>query len=347
MNSFISSFKPVLLGLAIILCIEAFLAYYPAIQQRYNTNLLVLAPVQKERITRVFIVEKLNHLKDIPARYIQVGDSSGYYGVVPNVIMEALSASDDEAWLNFGCCGLAGFKGYRELFDIVAAAQSRPGYMVVAMTPYYSPRKEHEEGDLAKSLEDAANPYLLHFQSGGLRLALTNWLYQGVWADTFIKARTDTYWGKDITELSIGFESLKQNYGWTPHPAKPIPVPTDACELELENTSFINQLVFRHPESMFLHELETSYQFARKRGYGFILVVNPVPCTTHNSTSADAFHAMVRQFAAAHPDAIIPFMEIRTYPANLFRDKWHLNQEGAYANSREIGESLKPLLDPH
>lgn len=346
MNSFISNFKPFILAALFIFGIEALLPFIVSIPQQYNTNLLALAPVEKEKITRIFITEKLNGLQHIPARFIQLGDSSSYYGIVPHDVMRQLKGGDVEAnnWLNFGCCGISGFRGYRALFEQVSRTQPQAEYMVIAMTPYYSPKEEYETGNLAESIEDAANPYMPKFYSGGLRLSLTNYLYRGMWQDRFLESRTDTYWGKTITQLQQGFAKQPESLGWVIHPAEPIDVPTDACEFELEKTTGLNKIVFNEPDSLFLRELITSYKTATKLGYKFILVTNPVPCSSKNSSSANAFNNIITEFSKLYPDAIIPFKAIRIYPKSLFRDQWHLNEKGAHANSEEIGKALKPLL---
>jgi hypothetical protein len=337
MTSFISSFKPLLLALLIVAAIEVLVRAIP-ISQDHNSELLALAPQQNERITGIFLNEKLVALGSIPARYIQVGDSSGFYGINPAEIDLA------GTWLNFGCCARAGFNGYRTYTDEILrrqrAAGAAPEYLVLAMTPYFPPIAEFEAGEDAKLLSAAFGPWARPTSwLTGLRLPLTNMLYRGQPVDTFLDSRTDSYWGRDFSDFSDDLEALPQTRGWMVRPGETGGVVTDACDFPVEYAD-IPPFSTASPHSLLRRELDRMAVYAQDRDVKLIVVVNPVPCDL-TSESAQTLQREFDAFRVAHPEVEVPFPSFRRFPEALFKDRYHLNEEGARLNSQEIAAALR------
>lgn len=348
MNLFISNFKPILIAALFILLLEVFVFKDLPLSKNYKSNLLVMAPYQKEKITRVFLVEKINRLAKKQATFIQVGDSSGFYGIRPNIIMDNLE-DQESAWLNFGCCGRTGFSGYQSFFEIINNVQKKNAlyttrYLVLAMTPYYSPKKEFESGELSESLHNQNKLVRADFPSNALRLSITNGLYKGEFKNKLLSNRVNNYWGKTLDEMWPNIENLQHELGWMEHPAKPIDLPSGACKFDLEKESYLSQHLFKKDKYLFRNILDELYNELDKKGIKLMIVLNPVPCSLQNSPDVIEFNKILKSFSSAYPDVLIPFKEVRNYPDYLFRDKWHLNKKGAEKNSTEIGLKLNDLL---
>lgn len=337
-----------MLGLLVIALIEGGISLWGRVPQHYNSDLLSLAPQQKERITSIFINEKINRLTGKPIDFIQVGDSSGFYGVKPDTLMQGLE--DKRTWMNFGCCARAGFRGYRLIVDEVLRRQQaighKPSYMVLNMTPYYSPLQSYEDSELAENLDIAyAQRWRPHFHSAGWRLPLTNFLYRGEWTNRLIDDRVDQYWGINFSQLHKDLRGIDRSYGWMVRPGPNVDVPTDACDFHIE---YEREGLFSRKDvlnrSLFRRELVETAGFAAARGLKLVVVFNPVPCTGEGSADAKRLQQDIDWFRAAYPDAVLPVPLIRVYPKQLFKDKWHLAPQGAERNSREIATALNRVL---
>jgi len=308
-----------------------------------------MAPFQKEKITRVFLTEKINRLAEKQASFIQVGDSSGFYGIRPNTVMANLNLEQNNTWLNFGCCGKTGFSGYQSLFETVNNIQRQQTndnttYFVLAMTPYYPPKEEFENGDLAESLESQNKFLKTNLPSSALRLSITNGLYKGEFKNQLLSSRVNSYWGKSLDDMRPDLLQLGDELGWMEHVADPIAVPTDICNFDMEKEGFFSQKLLSKSEFKLENTLDNLYQDLNKKGIKLVLALNPVPCQLRGSPDVEEFNTIIKRFGETYPAVIIPFKAVRQYPENLFRDKWHLNKQGAEKNSTEIGKRLNKML---
>ena len=230
MTSFISSFRPLLLALMIVVTTE-FVGHKLPIPQRYNTDLLTLAPHQKERTTTIFLTAKVNHLGNIAGRFIQVGDSSGFFGIRPAAVVAELDG--DGAWLNFSCCARKGFAGYRIYADEILSRQekigNKPQYVVLAITPYYLPTAEFEDSPLAQKVsQQFAQPWRYSSPYAGWRVLFTNVLYRGSWRNELLDSRIRKYGGKRFSEIRKNLESVT-NLGWMERPGRTRKLKPEFC----------------------------------------------------------------------------------------------------------------------
>jgi hypothetical protein len=339
MTSFISSFKPLLIALCIILAVEAASHLVP-VPQRYNSDLLTLAPQQKERVTNIFLIEKMNTLANMPARFLQFGDSSGFYGLKPEIVTQRVKGE----WLNFGCCARMGFGGYRtyaaEVLKHQRAAGGNPTFMVINITPYYAATREFEESELPEALHLAyGQPWRYESWLAGWRLSFTNWLYLGKPVDEFLDQRTDKYWSGDFSNMRPELDRLNQTHGWMERPGPAKPITMDECVFPVDEER-LEWYARRQPQLLLRRELNETANFAKTQGLTLVLLFNPVPCEAERSDSAATLQREIEAFKAEWPDVIVPVDFIRRYPPELFKDIWHLNVVGAERNSREIAEAL-------
>src|SRR5438132_6706561 len=103
MRSFIFNFRAVLLALGVIAATEGVcaLALRPGLVERTNVGLLDL-------FHNSVLFGKLGAFADSSPDIIQVGDSSGFHGVRPGVVMQDLGVPK---YVNLSCCANTGYRG--------------------------------------------------------------------------------------------------------------------------------------------------------------------------------------------------------------------------------------------
>lgn len=111
MRLFTSSFKTLTLVTALIGFVEGVcaLSLRPSFVERANTGLLDL-------FHNSVIFGKLDAFADTSPDVIQVGDSSGFHGVRPEVVMHYL---DGLKYMNLSCCANMGYRGYYAIGDFM------------------------------------------------------------------------------------------------------------------------------------------------------------------------------------------------------------------------------------
>lgn len=116
MNSYISSFRWLFAAGFVILAFEVsyYLIFKPGLGVRSN---FVPANVQTRfnvNAERYVIWDKIKTEYDLQPSYVMVGDSSGYYGIIPEIVDGYL---DGKTLLNLSCCGNQGWHGYLALLE--------------------------------------------------------------------------------------------------------------------------------------------------------------------------------------------------------------------------------------
>jgi hypothetical protein len=335
MRSFISSFRPFLIAIAIISSLEAIFAWCRP--DPVFTDFIVMAPVDREKITNIFIHEKLRLLGELGATAAFVGDSSTFYGIDPRIVMEH---APERMMINLGCCAVSGFKGYRLIAEAILNSNPDIHDVILGITPYYLPSQTYESGRLAESID---SNYVGRWAgwappSDAFRLAITNWIYDGSYVNTFLPERVVPYWDR-FEAFWPNVEHLRDTLGWMPRPGKPgTDIPTGPCQFNaIERTD----RWFTTNETLLRRELDAFAAFAHDKNVTLWLLTNPVACQIENSESARAFEGEVRQFVLAHPDVRQPLPTLRVWPSSFFLDRWHLSPAGAKRNSQEIGEAMQ------
>ena len=70
------------------------------------------------------------------SEFIQVGDSSGLFGVRPNIVKSYLSGMD---YINTNCCADMGWEGYAYSANYYLKKNPNAKYLVLYVTPYSLP----------------------------------------------------------------------------------------------------------------------------------------------------------------------------------------------------------------
>ncbi|HEV2956151.1 MAG TPA: hypothetical protein VGX95_08535 [Xanthobacteraceae bacterium] len=112
-----------LLALGVIVATEGVCAFAlrPGIVERTKFNLL-------DRFHSAVIFGKLNEFADSAPDIVQVGDSSGFHGVNPDIVMRYLGGLK---YLNLSCCAATGYRGYYGIADFML--RRNPGIKAVVL----------------------------------------------------------------------------------------------------------------------------------------------------------------------------------------------------------------------
>ena len=140
MSSYISPFEPWRIAAAMLVALEVsiYAAWRPDPLDR--TNLLQFSFLRPETPQRLFVYEKIKAFLHANPTIVQAGDSSGFYGIEPSVVMRSLPK--DVSYLNMSCCANLGFNGYFNIFELMAKNNNSIRYFVPHITPHTMPRPE-------------------------------------------------------------------------------------------------------------------------------------------------------------------------------------------------------------
>jgi hypothetical protein len=313
----------------------------------YNTDFFDFSPVQRDVLQKHVIYDKfVRMLRDVPSDAVQVGDSSGFYGVIP---AQVSAAAPNVSYLNMSCCGDSGWSGYFYQAELAFRRRDKPKFLVLHVTPYWAPAAARFYGDNQLAVlvrDDLVKDDWWHWfraPSAGYRLRLTNLIYHGEWLDDF---PYDNHEWPTVGYPSIRAwrEQFKEQRGWVPMPVDlndPFVKnsPPVACDFD-DTFSETRYLGLFHVDTLYRY-LERFALLARAYGARFAFVTNPVPCAVQNDAVSTDIERQMQRFKTDYPDAIVPFEYLRQWPQSAFRDRYHLNPEGGARHSRLIGEALR------
>ncbi|MBV8566958.1 MAG: hypothetical protein JO273_16005 [Methylobacteriaceae bacterium] len=144
MNSFISSFKPLAVAALAILGIELGVQIIVRPNFVERSNYLDFNYLTNELAQKLIIYEKLKDFADTQADFVQVGDSSGFHAIIPNLVEPYLGGM---TYANLGCCGNTGFSGYYHIAKSVVANDHKLKAIVLYVSLNNLPREELVLGD--------------------------------------------------------------------------------------------------------------------------------------------------------------------------------------------------------
>ena len=84
---------------------------------------------------RLFVLDKIKEFAYSNPTIVQSGDSSGFYGIEPAVVMRHFPPAT--SYLNMSCCANLGFRGYYQHSRLHALAQPSVRYMVLHIHSLY------------------------------------------------------------------------------------------------------------------------------------------------------------------------------------------------------------------
>jgi len=326
MRLFISNFKAFFIALSIIILIECILFFCHRGVTDLHSNILSFAFHDEATGQRILVNDKIDKLGKIQTDFIQVGDSSGLFGVEPNIIMSHLKGLK---YVSHSCCADTGWDGYLDIAKNILAHDKKAKYLVLHITPYSFPL-QYKEGFSNILYEALASPwhYIYDFlPSMSFRSDVTNAVYYGKFQHKLLsEGELSEKWKNKLVSTS----------GWVPIEGKDT---TDRPRGDCDFPNFFDE----QGKSTVYQKLRKFKKLSDAHHVKLILLFNPVSC--HDSKKIAPISADFKRFATRYPDVYIPFPLVTTYHVNYFHDRWHLNAKGAKIHSHEIGNALVKLIN--
>ena len=335
MNSFIFSFRAVLLALGVIAATEGVcaLALRPGIVERTKFNLL-------DRFQSAVIFGKLNEFADSAPDVIQVGDSSGFHGVRPDVVMRYL---DGLTYVNLSCCAALGYRGYYGIADFML--RRNPGIKAVVL--YVSlnnlPRADliegqHQFGEFIQNSLTTPFSYL-----SPATVALRQRIVDAM--EKKGQARTDAVFTDDMR-----VSAREHNGWWAEHDRrlggdKRIAFWRATCGETGAKAIDPASYYAADRQSYMLTELERFAALAAHHGAKLIVAFQPFSCRGLDADFLAARRADVRTLMSRHRNiSVVPEQILDVWPTEKFVSGDHLRVGYDAENSIRFGKALARSL---
>lgn len=304
--------------------------------------------MKRENPIKVMEELKLDLLYRLNPEFVQVGDSSGALGPPPRIVEQYLNEAH---YGTMSCCGDEGYAGHRYFAEVSLMRVPSIKYVVFYVSPFSTPLNFSNHGrDLANSIYSVflSNWSRLNLPSLDYRLDVTNFVYYGYFSHSISinPANPDRDW--ELGKISWFLE----DHGWLPTwptlPANlegPFP-PIGLCDFSVAYANW-----FRltndgtRPIDHLYPELNKLASWGRRLHVPIILVFSPVSCERGNDKNTIAIEHEINRFRRDNPEIIMPFPFITTWPAELFRDPWHLFVVGGERMAHTLGPILRRVID--
>lgn len=345
---FLMAFMPWILALIVLLLIETGikLVFHP--HEFDRTNFLQFSFAQDETPQRAFIYHKVREFADSNYTIVQSGDSSGFFGIKPEQIMEYLP--DGITYLNMSCCANLGYRGYYNLLWLMAERNPSVKYIVLYISPTIMPRAEFWDTDGAALWQD---PSLKVFGGDIYREFLSGWRIFQLPSLAFRREVTNKVYklsGKfGSTDRPISnnprYEQFLQMYrdtfGWMPENDPRVQVPASECQMQAHQFFDISSLSWKTYIEEVLDEFAS---LARRMGVTLIVAFQPVACTFGTGKGSLEAHKALEQFKINNPDVEIPFKLIETWPSHYFSVPAHIKNEYIHLIGERLGKAMAEIL---
>jgi len=358
MNSFISSFRPLIAAAAAIVAVEA--AVYAVERPDFvaRSNYLDWNYLSPEYTHKRIVYEKLEDFADADPDVIQVGDSTGLYGIRPDAVMRHLGGM---TYVNLSCCANTGFDGYYDIAKFVME-RSRSVKVLVLYTnglPADSEARENLDAGPARIHATFASPWaLLSPPSQSLRQAVTSQVY----ALGGLVRPVEPMYPPGSPQARIA-STVAANRGWFPEDdpristTRRVEVFTapDLCgQHDVFTPDFRNDhrewTSYRRSwlgERQFVPELVLA-RFARlaeRHQARLVIAFHPHPCAAMDAADLDVLRSMLSTLTREHRNvAIVPPSVYEGWPSYMFTSIYHVRIGYETLLSDQLGEQLATVL---
>jgi hypothetical protein len=341
MNSFASALRPFAIALAVIVVTEGVfaLALRPNIVERTKFNLL-------NRFHSTVIFGKLGEFADSSPDVIQVGDSSGFHGVNPDIVSRYLGGLK---YLNLSCCAALGYRGYYGIADFML--RRNPGIKAVVL--YVSlrnlPRADLIEGQhqLGEFIENSlTSPFAyLSLASVAVRQRIVD----------AVERKGQAHLDAVFTdELRL---SMRQHNGWWPEHDRRLAgekrteywretCGPDGVAVMNDNETFYGD----DKESYMLSEFSRFASLAAQHGAKFVVIFHPFSCRGLEGSLLGMRRGDLERLRGQNDNMIVfPEQMLELWPSEKFVSSDHLRVGYDEENFRRVGKLVARVLGiaPH
>jgi hypothetical protein len=355
MSSFISNFRSIAAALAAIVAIEA--AVYAARPSTLveRSNYLDWNHFAGVPFHRALIYEKLNYFANSSPDIVQVGDSSGFHGVIPEIVMQYLNGMK---YLNLSCCANTGFDGYYAIAEFMLRRNPSIKTLVLYMSLNNVPRDDLTGGDwsteAAESIRNAFDSPWAYLSppSMALRRWTTDAAYS-LWG--FLRPRATRLFGNDeyIDEMA---QSVRRHYGWWPEHDPRLAGPKleqywrelcgdDGIAVREDDEKYYAQRMPFGRLSRTRLALGRFADLAARHGARLAIVFQPFACHAMKGSFLAARRADLEWLRATHDNVLVlPESVFEPWPTAEFVSYDHLRVGRDEKNSRRVGRLLAGAL---
>ncbi|MBN8828217.1 MAG: hypothetical protein J0H68_05875 [Sphingobacteriia bacterium] len=335
MVSFILYFKHYVYAIIIVLIIESSLTFIPLPEINWRGDLIDTS-FRAPPILQKFITEgKRNIFLGKDYDIIQIGDSSGFFGVQPKIINEYLSG---KKYLSTNCCADLGWQGYSYVAEDYLSQNPKAKHLILYFSPYSLPMvyKQGFSEEYKKSYLSIGEFLNNKMPSFSLRVPVTNLLFYHKWSFDFYKDPSSGW--LNIPPFKEWLMKFKESDGWAPFPLPNTDVPIGKCDKQLTEGLFDS-----NGRPTLYDNLVPIKNVADKFNVKLLVITNPVAC--EQSDEIKPFIDELNKFKNHYPDVIFYEPFITTVPKENMGDRWHLTSKASINNSHRIGKFLKKYFE--
>jgi hypothetical protein len=339
-SSFISAFKPILVAVAVIAGLEAAVMAVRRPDDVERSNFLTLSYLRSEA-HRLIVYEKLRAFGWSSPDIIQIGDSTGLYGVNSDLVTSHLGGL---RYVNLSCCANMGFDGYYAVADFMLRRNSSIKAVVLYISTFNFINLNADDS-FAEPIQNSFNSLRSYVMPPSLALR------QEVIKAIYGASRTSSA----NPEIERKLEFIRHHNGWLPEDdMRRSGKALDAywrmqCGPE-------RLIVWQDTDDNYSRDLVRGREWrefdkiarlaALIAGYDakLILMVQPLPCPF----SGTGFVARVRdldRLRSAYPNlVVVPADVFFSLPTGMFSSQPHLRIGNEITNSQRVALAVAQAL---
>jgi hypothetical protein len=336
----IFGFRVVAATIALVALIEGVcaLALRPGLVERSDLGLL-------DRFHNSVIFGKLADFESSAPDIIQVGDSSGFHGVRPEIVMGYLGGLK---YVNLSCCAGTGYRGYYAIADFML--RRNPSIKTVVLYLGWSnlPRTDliHGERRVGDAMQESlTSPFANLFPP---TIALRQKIVEAV--DAKRQPRLESAFIADMRQSTHG------HFGWwAEHDRrlagdKRVAYWRQACgetgvPVRDDQAMFYGDETGHGKQSLMVTELERFASLAAWHGARLVVLFHPFSCRGLEGSLLPARRADIRAVMSRHSNMIaLPEQILELWPTEKFVSADHLHTGFDEENSRRVGALLARAL---
>ena len=351
MSSFILHFRSWIAAALLLVLIETAVWCIGRPSEFDRTNFLQFSLAHEETPQRLFIYEKIKAFADSNPTIVQSGDSSGFYGIEPAVVMKHLP--NGATYLNMSCCANLGYNGYYNMLDLMAERNPSIRYMVLHITPYTMPRPELWDSDGAalwgtsdiKVFGDAVrqeflSPWrLFHLPSLAYRRQVTDRVF---YLNGLYK-HLDRPLLNNANYLEF-LRVFRKNLGWMPE--SDVRGGVYAAECNVPTPEFFDFRTLSQ-KTYFEEVLEKFAALAKRHDTTLVVVFQPVGCVWGSGNDHAKAREALERFKQSHPEVEIPFPLLEVWPTEMFSVPAHVRREYSDIIGNRLGKAMAEIMSRH
>ena len=348
----LKNLKPLWLAILFIAVVE-FIIFLIVGKEKINSsiieNTLFDNQFKKSDVPQKYLIKyKYELFSGDKSEFIQVGDSSGLYGVRPNIINNYLNGMK---YTNTNCCADIGWKGYAITANYFLKNNKNAKFLVLYFSPYVLPSPLNQENELTNDIKGIYNDNL---NSDFFRIfnylpsqAIRKSVLKKVFLEEKNKSSSKNEFSRVLNDMGLldyfekytGYkpsnllEALKFHKGWMPLDRKK-EVISGSCGVGIADRYF-----GKYKMGSLTKGIEMMNNVATKHSVDLIVIFNPVACK--ESEQIKPIIEELMQFKNKYPNIVFPNDFITTIDKKNFADNEHLNPQASIQNSQDIGEKIR------